>query len=147
MLKYKCRPTAARDQIGAMASAVLTISQAVETASDNRTTNPSTDEQLAAPYQLYMQCRQRQSSRCCNPKIVLNLCRGVLARLLLILLAIYLYSTAYCIDEQQNRAMLYLSFSLILIVAEGTIAIWYKNGEHEWYWYVHFLRTPRFSEA
>jgi hypothetical protein len=149
MLKYKCRPTI-RDRIDTMASAVLTISQAVETSSENRTTDPNRDEQLAAPYQLYMQCRQRrqrQPYRCCHPRVVFNLCRGVLARLLLILLAIYLYLTAYCIDEQQNRVMLYLSFSLIFIIAEGTIAIWYKNGEHEWYWYVLFPVNSTFPSS
>ena len=148
MLKYNCRPTKARDHSGVMASAVLTISQIVQTSSENCTTHPNGDEQVATPYQLYIQCRQRrQSTPCSKPSIVFNLCRGVLARLLLIILTIYLYLTAYCIDEKQNRVMLYLCLSLIFIIAEGTMSICYKNGKHEWYWYVRLMCTPGSSAA
>jgi hypothetical protein len=126
-----------------MLSRMFTISNLVDTRSNKSTAeiliDKNEDEQQASPYYLYYQLRQqekRRQSSISSRGTLLNLCRGIIARLLLIIVLIYLYVTAYCINEQDNKYIWLLSFLSILILIEGFIAIRYQQGKHEWYWYV-----------
>ena len=75
-------------------------------------------------------------------RFLFDLSRGILARLLLIVLLAYLYLTAYCLTNQSDHFIVFFSLFSLGIIVEGVVAVGLRKTHWLCDWYAVTKRLP-----